>query len=170
MSHVKMRAIFIHENPGLFHIAYSAGKEGESQMASSLLASLVSSLDRGSVGAIAGALGESEQSISRGLQTSIAAILGSVLSKSQDASFMQRVLDLVPSTFGNITWSRLAADYFDPHSPLLVAGKQALSTIFGNSESSVMNAISAETGLRSSIVSSLMALAAPMTVNLLNKK
>ena len=45
-------------------------------MANSLLTSLLDTLDQRSLGGIVGALGEPEQAVSRGMHSSIAAMLG----------------------------------------------------------------------------------------------
>ena len=53
-------------------------------MADSLFASLLGALGSGGIGELAGALGQSEQSILRGLESSVAAVLGGLAGRSQD--------------------------------------------------------------------------------------
>ena len=74
-------------------------------MARSLFDSLLGTLDRRSIGEMAGALGESEQSVSRGMESSIAVILAALIGKSQDTSELAKILDLAPAAYGDVTWS-----------------------------------------------------------------
>ena len=138
-------------------------------MANSLVTSLLGMLDTGSVGRLADVLGEPEQSVTRGVQTSIAAVLGGLASKSQDPGTLRRIMDLAPSTLSDVTWSRMASGLSDPASPLLSLGNRLLSGLFGESESVVTNAISADSGLRHGATSRLMAMAAPVVISFLGK-
>lgn len=139
-------------------------------MANSLVTSLLGMLDTGSVGRLADVLGEPEQSVTRGIQTSIATVLGGLASKSQDPSSLRSIMDLAPSTLGDVTWSRMASGLSDPASPLISLGSRVLSVLFGNSESVVTNAVSADSGLRFGVTSRLMAMAAPVIISFLGKR
>jgi outer membrane protein OmpA-like peptidoglycan-associated protein len=136
----------------------------------SLLTDLFSTLDRNSVGTIATALGESDHSVTRGLESAIAAVLGGMASKSGNPNFLQKTLDLAPSGTGGISWSSLAGAIADPNSPLMSSGKRILSALFGDSEGTLTRALAGGTGLQSGITSSLMALAAPMVMGFLRKR
>jgi OmpA-OmpF porin, OOP family len=138
-------------------------------MANSLVISLLGMLDTGSVGRIADVLGEPEQSVTRGVQTSIAAVLGVLASKSQDPGTLRRIMDLAPSTLSDVTWSRMTSGLSDPVSPLVSLGNRLLSGLFGDSESVVTNAISADSGLRHGATSRLMAMAALVVISFLGK-
>ena len=124
----------------------------------SLLTDLCSTLDRHSVSAVASALGESDQSVSRGLEPAIATVLGGMANKSGNPSVLQGLLDLVPSATGGISCS-----------PLMSSGKRILSTLFGDSEGRLTRALGAGTGLQPGVTSSLMAMAAPMVMSFLGK-
>jgi outer membrane protein OmpA-like peptidoglycan-associated protein len=139
-------------------------------MANSLLTSLLGMLDKRSVGGIAGALGESEQSVSRGMQSSIAAVLGGLASKAEDPGTLRTMLDLAPNASGGSTLSQLASGFSDANSPLISGGKRVLSGLFGTSESAVTSAISRDSGLRSGVTSTLMAVAAPIVMSFLGKR
>lgn len=139
-------------------------------MANSLVTSLLGLLDSGSVGRLAEVLEEPEQSVTRGVQTSIAAVLGGLASKSQDPSALQRIMDLAPSALGDVTWSRVASGLSDPSSPVICLGRRMLSGLFGSSESSVTNAVSADSAIRPAITSKLMAMAAPVVLSFLGKQ
>jgi OOP family OmpA-OmpF porin len=131
----------------------------------SMFSSLVGMLDKSSLGGIAGTLGESEQSVSRGMESSIAAVLGGLAAKSEDPNSLRKILDLVPGTLGVVTGSQMASSVTNPDSPLLSAGKRVMSGLFGNSESAVTSALSAQSGLGPGVTSTLMAMAAPMVMS-----
>ena len=135
----------------------------------SLLTDLCSTLDKHSVSAIATALGESDQSISRGLEPAIGTVLGGMANKSINPGFLQGLLDLVPSGTG-ASWSNLASAIADPNAPLMSSGKRILSTLFGDSEGMLTRALGAGTGLQPGVTSSLMAMAAPMVMGFLGKR
>jgi outer membrane protein OmpA-like peptidoglycan-associated protein len=135
-----------------------------------LLTSLFSMLDQRNVGGIADALGESEQSVSRGMQSSIAAVLGGMASKSEDPNTLGKILDLAPKTSGDSIWSQMAHGVSDPNSPLMSIGKTVLSSLFGNSASAVTSGLNADSGLRSGAMSTLMTMAAPMVMSFLGKR
>ena len=134
-------------------------------MSESMFSSLLGMLDKPSLGGIARALGESEQSVSHGMESSIAAVLGGLASKSEDPNSLRRILDLVPGTLGEVTGSRMASSAANPDSPLISAGKRVMSGLFGNSESAVSSALSTQSGLRPSVTSTLIAMAAPMVMS-----
>jgi OmpA-OmpF porin, OOP family len=136
----------------------------------SLLTDLFSTLDKRSLTGISSALGEPEQSVSRGIQTSIATVLGGLASKSDNHTLFRRILDMAPSDPGGVSWTNLASGVADPSSPLMTTGKNMLSTLFGGSESTIMQGLSSGTGLRPGIMSSLLGMAAPMVMSFLAKR
>ena len=134
-------------------------------MSNSMFSSLLGMLDKPTLSGIASALGESEQSVSHGMESSIAAVLGGLAAKSEDPSSLLRILDLVPDTLGEVTGSQMASSVANPDSPLLSAGKRVMSGLFGNSESAVTSALSTQSGLRPGATSTLIAMAAPMVMS-----
>ena len=136
----------------------------------SLLTDLFSTVDKRSMGEIAGALGESDQSASRGLQLGIASVLGGMAGKSDNPNILRQVLDLAGAGTGGFSWSNAAAAIADPNSSLLSTGKHILSTLFGGSEGPVVRALGSETGLQAGKMSSLMAMAAPMVMSFLARR
>jgi outer membrane protein OmpA-like peptidoglycan-associated protein len=136
----------------------------------SLLADLVSTLDNRSLRSIASAVGEPEQSVSRGMQSSIGTVLGGMASKAQNPDALQGMLNLLPAGARDVTWSNLASNIGDTGSPLISAGKQMLSGLFGTSQSAVTTALGNETGLGPGATSSLLTMAAPMVMSLLSRK
>ena len=136
----------------------------------SLLMDLFNTLDKPSLGRIASALGESDQSVSRGMQSAIATVLGGMACKSDNSTLLRRSLDLAPSSPEGVTWSSLASDIADAHSPGMIAGNNILSTLFGGSEGSITQALGTGISLRPSSTSSLLAMAAPMVMSFLGKR
>jgi|SwirhirootsSR3_FD_contig_71_663997_length_1581_multi_4_in_0_out_0_1 OOP family OmpA-OmpF porin len=139
-------------------------------MADSLFASILNTLDTHTVGSIAGALGQSEHSVSRAMEAATATLLGGLASKSDDSNALRKVLDTATGSTGEVSWSQMASGITDPNSPLLAAGKRVLSSLFGNNESTVMNGISRESGLGPSVTSTLMAMAAPVVMSFISRR
>jgi OOP family OmpA-OmpF porin len=139
-------------------------------MSDSLLASLTSVLDKRHLGEIAVSLGEPEPSIVRGMQASIAAILSSVADKAGNPSEVQQLLDHASNTCGDVSWSMVARAVSDSNSPVIACGLRLLPSLFGSEETTIMNALSRETGLRSISTSTLMAMAAPMVMSFLSRR
>jgi outer membrane protein OmpA-like peptidoglycan-associated protein len=139
-------------------------------MARSLFDSLLGTLDRRSIGEMAGALGESEQAVSRGMESSIAVILAALIGKSQDTSELAKILDLAPAAYGDVTWSRVAAGASDPSSPLVSSGRRVLAALFESEEGAVASAISIRSGLRPGATSTLMGMAARIVMCFVTKR
>src|SRR6266481_1372931 len=106
-------------------------------MADTILASLLGMIDKSSVGEVAGALGESEQSVSSGMQLSIPALLAGMANKCDDPGAVRKVLDIAPAASEDISWSSITSGLSDPNSPLISGGKRLLSGLFGTSENAV---------------------------------
>jgi outer membrane protein OmpA-like peptidoglycan-associated protein len=139
-------------------------------MADSMFTTLLSMLDKRSLGGIATALGENDQTVSRGMQSAIAAVLGGLASKSDDTGMLRKMLDMVPADSGDVAWSNVAGSVSDPNSPIMSAGKRMLSTLFGGSEGAVLDTLSRETGLRSGIMSTLLSIAGPVVMSFLTRR
>jgi OmpA-OmpF porin, OOP family len=139
-------------------------------MSDSILNSLFSMLDQRGIGEIARALGEPEQSTGQGMQWAIASMLSGIASKADDSMALREILDVASHEAGDVPWSRLTAAASEPNSPLISGGSQLLSRLFRGGESSVANALSRESGLRSSTASTLMAMAAPLVTSYLSRR
>jgi OOP family OmpA-OmpF porin len=139
-------------------------------MSESMFASLLHTPDRTGVSEIANSLGEREDSVARGMDLSIAAVLGGMGGKADDPGALRKILDLIPGDSGEVSWSHLASGLSNPNSVLIARGKRVLSSLFGPSESTVMGAMGRECGLDSGTASTLMAIAAPTVVSFLNKR
>jgi outer membrane protein OmpA-like peptidoglycan-associated protein len=134
-------------------------------MSSSILSSLFSTFDSRSVGEIASRLGENPLAVSQGLETSTAALIGGLANKAGDSSWMGQLFKLVSQAPSNVNVSDVAASVTgsgQAASPLLDSGRKLMSLAFGGSQASVLDALGKHTGLRPSVVSSLMSIAAPL--------
>jgi outer membrane protein OmpA-like peptidoglycan-associated protein len=139
-------------------------------MPDSILGSLLNMVDERTVGKVANAVGQPEQSVSRAMEMSIASLLAGVASKSQDPNALRGILDMVSNTTGDVTWPQIAGSVGDPNSPMMTAGKRALTALFGGGEKSVTSGISRESGLAPGAITSLLAMAAPVVMSYLNRQ
>jgi OOP family OmpA-OmpF porin len=139
-------------------------------MPDSMFASLLNMLDKQTVGEVAHALGQSEQSVSRGMESSITSLLAGVASKSEDICALGRILDNASSKGGNISWSHIAAEVAHPSSSLMTGGKRVVAGLFGGREQAVTSGISCESGLSPGAASTLLAMAAPVVMSFLGKQ
>jgi OmpA-OmpF porin, OOP family len=137
-------------------------------MPDSLYTSLLNTLDKSSIGSIARALGQGEQSVSRCLEMSITSIFAALASKGGDTGALHRMMDLAPSA-SDVNWSQLAGEVSKTNSPLLSGGKRLASGLFGNSEGAVTNSIGRECGLPLGTSSAVMSMAAPMVIGFLSR-
>jgi outer membrane protein OmpA-like peptidoglycan-associated protein len=136
-------------------------------MADSLLTSLLGMLDARTVEEIAGSLGASGQPVAQGLKSSVAAVLASLASKSEDPHALRTILDSAP---GDTTLSDIAHAASDPNSPLMTVGRRLLSSLFGSSAAAVTDAVGASSGLGTSTASRLLAVAAPMALSFISNR
>lgn len=140
-------------------------------MSDSMFASLLNTLDKHTVGEVAHAIGQPEQSVSHGMETSIAALLGGMASKSQDSGLLQKALDTVSGTGGDISWSQMASGVTNPTSSVMTAGKRVLSTLFGNKETAIVNGISRASGLTTpGSALTLLSMCAPVVMSFLTRR
>jgi OOP family OmpA-OmpF porin len=139
-------------------------------MSESLFASLLHTLDKRGISDIAGSLGESEQSVSKGLESSIATVLGGMAKNSEDPGALRRLMDLVPASIGDLSWSNLASAFSNPSSPLIAAGRRMVSGLFGSNDATVAAAVGREAGLSSGTAAGLLTMAAPMVMSFIDKR
>src|SRR6516162_2176491 len=122
-------------------------------MADSLFTSLLGMLDPRTVEGMAGSRGASGQSVSQGLKSSIAPVLGGLASKSQDPHALRTLLHSAP---GDTTLPDISHAASDPNSPLIAGGRRLLSSLFGNSSAAVADAIGSASGLGTGMASRLL--------------
>ncbi len=136
----------------------------------SFLTDLFSTLDKRSLGDIGNALGESDQSVSRGMQSAIATVLGGMANKADNPALLRKTLDMTPSEIGTPSWSNLASSVTKTDSPVMSAGKGMLGTLFGSSEGALTRALGTGLGLQHNVTSTLLTMAAPMVMGFLGKR
>ncbi len=135
----------------------------------SLITDLFSTLDSRSLGEMSSALGESDKSVSEGVRSAIATLLGGMASKSSNPNLLRQVLQLAPPVTEGVSWSNAASAIADPNSPAISLGKRILSTLFGGSAGLVTNALGAGTGMPIGKMTSLLAMAAPPVISFLGR-
>ena len=141
-------------------------------MSNFLLDSITDVLRSGTLGTVAGQLGQSEQQVTRGLQMSVASLGAGLAAKSQDKGFMRQLFDL--ATTRGVDPARVVADPSSlmaqsatADSPATGATTQFLSSIFGGNTNAVTSAIAGATGLRPESATSLLSMAAPLVLGVL---
>ncbi len=139
-------------------------------MSDSIFGSLLNMLDKHTVGDVSQALGQPEQSVSRGLEASIATIMAGLASKAEDSGALRRILDTVSSIPGPVSLSQIAGSVTDPNSSLMAMGKRIVPSLFGNNEKIVTGAISRDSGLSSGAISTLLTMAAPVVMSFISKQ
>ena len=137
-------------------------------MANSIFNTVRGLMDSSSVDDIASRLGESRQSVSRGIETSTATLMDGMAHRAGDANWMSQIHNLFSQAPSDLNVSNLAAAAATPGTAtgatasLLDSGKRLLSGVFGGNQSVVTEAIGRASGLRSGSTSILMSLAAPL--------
>jgi outer membrane protein OmpA-like peptidoglycan-associated protein len=138
-------------------------------MADSIFNSLLNTIDSRTVGEVAHALGRPDQSVSRGMESSIAGLLSGLVSKSNDTRALENIFNTVPASAGDVSWSQMASSVATPQSTLMTAGNRLLGALFGNRQTAVTNGISQESGLPASAVTTLLAMAGPVVISFLSR-
>jgi OmpA-OmpF porin, OOP family len=144
-------------------------------MAGSILDSLMGMLGPQVVGPVASQLGESTETVQRGLQTGSAAMLAGLAAKVGQPGFLSQIFSLITNpantsgALSGITSNLGSLASGATSSPLGSLGGQFLSSIFGPNMSTVTDTIGRSTGLASSKVGSLLSMAAPLVLGVLGQ-
>lgn len=144
-------------------------------MPSSIFSSLFSTFDSRSIGEIASRFGVPAESVSQGLESSSATLLGGLANKAGDSTWMGQLFKLVSDAPSNLNVSDLTNAVTDPSrassatSSVLDSGKKLLSLAFGGNQSSIFDALGSAAGLRSGVISSLMSIGAPLMMSALGR-
>ena len=126
----------------------------------SILDSLMGMLGPQVAGPVASQLGESTETVQRGLQTGGVAMLAGLAAKAGQPGFMSQIFNLVsnPATSGvlsSITSNPSSLVSGLASSPIGGLGSQFLSSIFGSNISSVKDSLGRSTGIASSKMGSM---------------
>ena len=144
-------------------------------MSSSIIDSVMSFLGPQVSGALASQMGESSETVQRGLQGGAAAMLSGLVSKADEPGFMGQIFGMLTNPSTTSALSGLASNPAaalagaGAGSPLGDMGGKFLSLIFGSKLGSVTDSIGQFSGLGGSKASSLLALAAPLVMGGLSK-
>jgi OmpA-OmpF porin, OOP family len=140
-----------------------------------ILDSLMGMLGPQVIGPVASQLGESTDTVQRGLQTGSAAMLAGLAAKVGQPGFLSQVFGLITNpantsgALSGITSNLGSLASGATSSPLGSLGSQFLSSIFGSNLSTVTDTIGRSTGLASSKVGSLLSMAAPLVLGVLGQ-
>ncbi len=141
-------------------------------MAASIVESVMSFLGPQVTGPLASQLGESTDTVQRGLQASSAAMLSGIAAKADEPGFLSQIFGLITnpangaSALSSLT-SNVGAATTGTGSSMVDLGSSFLSSIFGPRQSSVADAIGQTSGLSSSKAISLLTMAAPLVLGAL---
>lgn len=143
-------------------------------MAGSIVDSLMSMLGPQVVAPLASRLGESTDTVQRGLQSGSAAMLAGIAAKADQPGFMSQIFSLVTNPANSSgALSSLASNLGSAApgggSSLGDLGSRFASSIFGSGQSAVSDAVGRFSGLSSSKASSLIAMAAPLVLGVLGQ-
>ena len=142
-------------------------------MAGSIIDTVMGFLGPQVAGPLAATMGESADTIQRGLQGGAAAMLSGLVSKADEPGFLSQIFGMVtnpantPAAVSGLTSNMGAA--IAGGSPLTDLGGRFLSSIFGSRMSSVTDAVSQFSGLGASKASALLSMAAPLVLGGLGK-
>lgn len=111
-------------------------------------------------------LGENETAVSKGITSMIPALLGGMVSKSNDASAFSSIFNLIKGS-GN-------ANVLNNLSGLLGGGNSNMTTsllsmLFGNKSNSIISSIASMAGLKNNSANSLLSMVSPMIMGYLSK-
>ena len=141
-----------------------------------ILDSLMGMMGPQVVGPLASQLGESTETVQRGLQTGSAAMLAGLAAKVGQPGFLSQIFGLITNpantsgALSGITSNLGSLASGASGSPLGSLGSQFLSSIFGPNMSTVTDTIGRSTGLASSKVGSLLSMAAPLVLGVLGQQ
>ncbi|MGH7503294.1 MAG: OmpA family protein [Longimicrobiales bacterium] len=135
-----------------------------------LLESLTSLIPAGSTGKLASRLGESETSVSRGMQAGFASILTGLVTQLQDSGAMRRIFELFSSKSNDTRVLDNVDAYLKSDQPAGAAGGTFLSSLFGGRAGEISEVIARASGLRSGSASSLLGMAAPLVLGFFGRQ
>lgn len=131
-------------------------------------------LSPGVIGDIASKVGEPQEAVSRGLESSVASMIGGLASKVGDGSSMRQIFDLVSGAPSDLNVSSLAGTLSSAATgvggSVLDAGKRLLAIVFGGNQGVVADAAARASGLRASAMPMIMSLAAPLLMTALGRR
>jgi OOP family OmpA-OmpF porin len=140
-----------------------------------ILDSLMGMLGPQVIGPVASQLGESTETVQRGLQTGSAAMLAGLAAKVGQPGFLSQIFGLITNpantsgALSGLTSNLGSLASGTAGSPIGGLGGQFLSSIFGSNLSSVTDSLGRSTGLASGKMGSLLSMAAPLVLGVLGQ-
>jgi OmpA-OmpF porin, OOP family len=144
-------------------------------MAGSIVESLMGLLGPQVTGPVASQLGESTDTVQRGLQTGSAAMLAGLVAKVGQPGFLGQIFSLIANpanttgALSGLTSNLGSLASGATSSPVASLGLQFLSSIFGSNMSTVTDSIGRSVGLPSGKAGSLLNIAAPLVLGVLGQ-
>jgi OmpA-OmpF porin, OOP family len=144
-------------------------------MAGSIVENLMSMLGPQVIGPVASQLGESPDTVQRGLQTGAAAMLAGVAAKAGQPGFLSQIFGLITNpansagALSGVTSNLGSLVSGVSNSPISTLGSQFLSTIFGSNTSAVADSVGRSVGLTGAKAGSVLAMAAPLVLGFLGQ-
>jgi OOP family OmpA-OmpF porin len=142
-------------------------------MSNSVILSLLNLLDRQAIGSMVMRTGESEGSVSRGLETTFAVVLAGMARKADDSGAMRQIFTLVTSAYTGSPSAAIPGSVEPQGTPTLALvdmGRRLLPLLFGSSQSSITEMIELVSGLSAGAGNRLMAAAAPVVLDVLGRR
>jgi len=139
---------------------------------SSLLDSLKEQITPDVIRGLTSSLGESGDSVQKGLLAGATAMLATLANKAQEPGFLSQIMNLISSftTRGASAMGAAAGGGASTVTGASQAGTSLLNMLFGNNISGIQSKIAEFSGMRSSSAGSILASAAPMVLGTLASK
>jgi OmpA-OmpF porin, OOP family len=138
-----------------------------------VVSSLIDLLGPQTISNIAARIGESEESVSRGLEPAFASILDAMADKTNDPGVLRHMFDMIQgasvSSLSTANITNLASSGA-AGSPLFDMGRRLLPILFEGNQSAVAETIERASGLSSDGAARMMSLATPVVLGFLGKR
>ena len=138
-------------------------------MAGSIIDTVMGFLGPQVAGPIANQMGESTDTIQRGLQGGAAAMLAGLAAKADEPGFLSQIFGMItnsantPAALSGLSGTATAG------SPLIDLGSRFLSSLFGSRMGAVTDTVGQFSGLGANKASTLLSMAAPLVLGALGK-
>ena len=145
-------------------------------MAGSILESLTSLMGPQVLGPVASQLGESTDTVQRGLQSGSAALLAGIAAKASQSGFLGQIFSLITNpangagALSGITSNLGSLASGAASSPIADLGSRLLSSVFGPNLSTITDSIGRSVGLSGNKAGSLLSMAAPLVLGVLGQQ
>ena len=140
-------------------------------MASNVLESVAALLTPDLQRRLAMMLGESDSGIGKAFAALTPTLLGAVLQKSGDPSFMRTIMGLLTDSANDPRVVSNPGSLLDsPSSATMQLGSRFLSAVLDGDQSAVTNAVGSYAGIKPSSASTLLSMAAPLVMGVLGQR